>query len=427
MEIGATRTRKTDDRAVNAGKDRPTASRRVAIERLRAALSASPPGPILLTGEHGSGKSWLVDRVIDALDAGRRTVHVALSPALDEADFLGLVGHALGLAAPRAIGLARRAIEQALKDESADGRGWLLVIDDVERSSPTTADAIRALAHRPSEQAGFAGIVLVGATEAIRFLADRRRRGLASMIVDHVHLLPLDFDEALELLGKDGELDQATRGRLQKLHRDARGNARALHTLYARDLFLDARPLGSERASSPSVLAPVPVVPIAEIATRPLPVRPSTAGLEQHEALLPSRPPIRVEEDLVEVGWEGEIDSGDEPIVSVTQPAPTRDEMERTPNREEPIEDPYASIQAWTEWSRNQELTAPEHPAPSTRQVSPVDDTWGQEEPSAVEVEGADPVGSAPEPARTARGSHRAETRHDIPPYSRLFGAPRRP
>src|SRR5690348_11356044 len=82
-------------------------SRRRALEQLRAANEGSPSGPVLITGEPGAGKTWLARRFAEGLPAGRRSVEVEITSALDGLEMLRLVGDGLGLEMPDRLGAAR--------------------------------------------------------------------------------------------------------------------------------------------------------------------------------------------------------------------------------------------------------------------------------------------------------------------------------
>ncbi len=422
MESGFKGIGMRNDLARSAGCDWATSSRRAAVDRLRVLLEKVPAGLILVTGEPGSGKTWLVERAIETIGAGPRTVRVALSSSLDEAGFLYLVAQGLGLAAPLAIGPARHAIARTLHEESAEGRGWLLVVEDVDRASETVAEALRALAHGLDGQAEFAGIVLVGSTDTIRFLAERTRRRLGAMVAHHVHLGPLDFDEAVEILAPGLELDAATRARLQRLHRDSRGNARLLRRLHDRVPLVEDRSADIEKPADHRAIASPPAHEAdSHLTPRRTPAATTLMASDPTESLLPTRPPIRVEEGLIEVGWEGDDEPDeDEPSQPPSRPVPARHEPTKPISREEPIEDQYAAIQAWTEWSRNREPVAPNRPRAEPEPISQGDDPLAP-------TEDPDPVDSEPESPPSPRGNHRAEAQHEFPPYSRLFGVPRRP
>ena len=81
-------------------------SRRRALERLWAAFRGGLCSPVLITGEPGAGKSWLVRRFAEGLPAGWGTAEVEMTSALDGLETLRLVGDHLGLEMPDRLGAA---------------------------------------------------------------------------------------------------------------------------------------------------------------------------------------------------------------------------------------------------------------------------------------------------------------------------------
>ena len=130
--------------------------------------------------------------------------------------------------------------------------------------------------------------------------------------------------------------------------------------------------------------------------------------------MIPARPPIRLEDGLVEVGWEGDLEA--EPtrpespaIEGETAGAP----FETDPN-EELVEDRYAALQAWAEWSRNRERSPLRR---SSRRPTPT-----RTRPSRVPIpDHTRPSGRGRMRAPSPSPSVRAETPHDFAPYSQLF------
>jgi general secretion pathway protein A len=130
--------------------------------------------------------------------------------------------------------------------------------------------------------------------------------------------------------------------------------------------------------------------------------------------LIPTKPPIRLEEGLVEVGWDGDLeaellhaegsgtDRVDAPAV-VTDP------------QVEQVEDRYAALQAWAEWSRNRERSLDPDSAAAI--------SGTLDEP----IRGAEtPPGEGPEPtsessSAASPASIRVESPRDSAPYSQLF------
>ena len=197
-------------------------SRRHALQRLRAAANQGQAGPVVVTGEPGAGKTWLLRKMVESLPAGWRSANVDLASAMDAVEFLRLIGHSLGVTIPNPLGQARLSLQSTLQDEATDGRSWLLIIDEAHRGSAEIWDEIHAIRNQLGLKTGFAALFVLGQTELWRNMANRRFNGFATSIQADLHLMPLDLDEARELLsfslrGRIGE-EQL----LEELHRDAR-------------------------------------------------------------------------------------------------------------------------------------------------------------------------------------------------------------
>ncbi len=96
-------------------------SRRRALQRLRAAVNQGQAGPVLITGEPGAGKTWLLRKMVESLPTGWRSANVDLASAMDAVEFLRLIGHSLGVTIPNRLGQARLSLQSTLQDESTDG------------------------------------------------------------------------------------------------------------------------------------------------------------------------------------------------------------------------------------------------------------------------------------------------------------------
>jgi general secretion pathway protein A len=159
-----------------------------------------------------------------------------------------------------------------------------------------------------------------------------------------------------------------------------------------------------DRKDKLQVVAP-PIVSAPEVVTR-----------SQAPSLITSRPPIRIEEGLVEVGWEGDMESEFGPTdmaVSGSEAVSSGD----PPLNEEPIEDRYAELQAWTEWSKSQECVA--LPSDGSQVSFPPDTHEPSQGPAASPLEPPREL-RQPSPA-TAPPGVRAEPQQEFAPYSQLF------
>jgi type II secretory pathway predicted ATPase ExeA len=409
------------------------ASRLRALERMRAAVETGRSGAILVTGESGAGKTWLVGRLAALLPAPWRRAQIDLTSAMSALDLLHLIGHSLGVPTTKGLGQARALLHSVLQDESADGRRWLLVVDEAHRALPLVWEELQVIVNRLGRRDGFGALVVIGDTELARLLAMRDLGGFAASLSDHLHLLPLDLDEARELLEFPRRGDDRGELALEELHRDAGGNPRALLRLAERlpeswrnptiDVDRQSRrqdPYATRRHTNIATTSwgqvqtddredeiPIPTPPIVasrEVGTRsPAP------------SLIPSRPPIRIEEGLVEVGWEGDLDTELEPADQVAADLETGLTGDPTLN-EEPIEDRYAELQARTERTKS-------HGRIDLSDASRLAQTSDTHEPAPrSDAPPAEPPRESRQPApATAPPGVRAEPQQEFAPYSQLF------
>jgi type II secretory pathway predicted ATPase ExeA len=422
--LNADRSRQND-----AGDFLPAvASRRQALDRLHAATGALPPGPSLVTGEPGAGKTWLARRFRRDLPGCWRASSVDLTRAMNALDFLRLIAHPLGATASKRLGVARLRLREMLEDEAADGRPWLLVIDEAQRGAPALWDEIQAIVNQLGQPGGFAAVAVVGQTELARALVSRRLRAFASSLRAHVHLRPLDLDETSELLSCTEYTDAVSRRAIELVHRDAGGNPRLLLRLAelrpgpwrtTRDSPSNGdcavftapgwQPRAAVATATDEALETTEAARVAERA-----VEAATGAGSVASALIPSKPPIRDEDGLVEVGWDGDLDAE----LGATDGADSRFEaIPATDSNfdEELIEDRYADLQAWEEQKQNAAVLEDVAPAPPPP-VVPSDDCGETGLAPAPNT----PAGFEPA-ATTARPGVRAEGQHEIPPSSQLF------
>ena len=352
-------------------------SRRGALAACRDALGS---GPVLLTGAAGVGKTWL-GRLLAAEDGHRRWVCVDAAPGMTAEDFLRAFAAAIGAdAPPGSAGTVRLAVREALRAAALDGATVALVLDEAHLPTDDVLEEVRLLANRLGRDDGPAALVVSGQTLLARRLDARSLDALESRLAARVHLLPLDLDEAAALLESRGASISRDRNRLETLHRDSAGNPSRL--------LRHAIRLGGDASGSAAAL----------------PVTPTPSIVAGSEPMIPVKPPLRVEEGLIEVGWdaedeaEGELDPRGfvEPVAGFPE-VPSDDD--------EPIEDHYAALQAWGEWARNQGRT---------------DDKATTIDADPSEDDGDEPSVSVRSPLGTEPGLW-VEGRQAFGPYSQLF------
>jgi type II secretory pathway predicted ATPase ExeA len=445
VTVGARRERwSTMDQDQGPGtelSDRPrgdsplaVSSRRRALDRLQAAVEGGHARPILITGEPGAGKSWLAHQLTYLLPSCWKWARVDLTRAMTALDFLQLIGHSLGVTTAEGLGNARTRLNSILHDDDVDGRRWLLVVDEAHRAAPVVWDELQALVNQSGRPGGFAALFVLGDTELLRALATREFGGFASRLCVHLHLPPLDLDEARELLALTGQDHIAADRILEELHRDSRGNPGVLLRLARRRpapwrVISDLSPDRTSRDGDPAW----PGFPATRTRTSNRPDQPEDLEVAQPASasrlatahsdhlqtrtppLVPAKPPIRVEDGLVEVGWDGDLESeaGESEETTTSSEARLADDSSFN---EELIEDRYAALQAWSEWTESQKRTASRGVATesSTMNRSGEPSSFGDAPP----VEPSGPV--VPASASTPPGI-RVEPQHEFAPYSQLF------
>ena len=200
-------------------------SRRRALDRLRAAVEPGGHVPILITGEPGAGKTWLSEQLARSCHPQWRSCRVDLTRAMNALDFLQLIGHSLGMPAGEGLGAARHGCNRSFT--TTNGRRPALAAD--RRRSPSRLP--RCLGRDPGQWSinrvgpgGFAALVVLGDTDWSCCSARGDFGGFALLPGVHLHLPPLDLDEARSYWHFTGQAHDRGRVGLEDLHRDARGN-----------------------------------------------------------------------------------------------------------------------------------------------------------------------------------------------------------
>ena len=379
-------------------------SRQFLVDHCRASLEV---GPVLLTGDAGIGKTWVLNRLIRQSSLVR-LISVDLTPNDGPSDFYRHLARGLGLAATGHRGPDRLDIAELLTDRSADGERFALAIDEAQNISSAVWEEVRVLLNRFGAVDGFAQIILIGQTELVRQFATRSLRAIESRLTAHIHLRPIEISEAREWLRRFKPDLNLLEAELESLHRDAGGNPSRLIRQAAAYMTRKS----CEVAVAPLVEAKTLVVvpsetdldnslPTAMSAVHPLMVPPLTGS---------DRPPLFVEENSIEVGW-----SAEESESSAYDQISDSDETDRSlpiasgaESSEQAVHDHYAALQAWREWTSNQE-----------KQVGPVksDRDLADEIDEAAAVEAAD---HAENDARE-RNSIRSEGHQHFAPFGQLF------
>ena len=365
--------------AAGSAEDMVLPSRNLALVGIRSALEEGR-GPLLLTGEAGVGKTWLAERLYAGMPAEWRWLVVNVSPALDPFDLYSMILNGFGAIAARHLAEAQGLLADTLRDAAADGWRWGLTLDEAHNASPEVYEEIRLLSNALGRDSGFAGILLVGQTPMVRTLATRSMRALEARLAARVHLRPLDVDEFAAWVMSLPGVRVLHEADLEFLHRAVRGNPGRFLREVAPKLAMPASiPATPVRESLPPTAAPPAVEPAPPSEERPWDVPP----------VVPSKPPLQVADEMIEVGWDASTE--------LTPALKSSGDNALAPS-EERVDDHYAALQAWNEWAQSQ-----------------------GREPDADPAESDLPDASTAELPEGHGTNVRAESEHDFAPYSQLF------
>jgi type II secretory pathway predicted ATPase ExeA len=372
-------------------------TRAEAIDRLRRAAEGFG-GPILLTGEPGSGKTWLVDRWTQNGSTISEWAKVDLSPGMAISTFYQAIARELKLKRSTDWGDLRARIADRLRESTDEGRSIGLVVDEAQLVSEDLAEEIRILTNRSGKDDGFAAVLILGQTALARRVRQASFASLYERLVDRVKLGAVDFDEARMFLAYSFPEYDWRRDEIDALHRESGGNPRRLFRLALVRASLSAKnrsgrgetkaPLRVEKEQKNNTSKPrfINEESLPHISNSVDDSFVSFAGdgsmgaFSDGPLLGPIAPPLREEEGLIEVGWneqdlefEGDIKPGrtdfgigsDSDAIDRARAgsASVRDSdrfysaletTEESPSGVEAVDDHYAALQAWNEWARVQ-------------------------------------------------------------------------
>ena len=366
----------------------------------RACLEGMGSGPVLLTGAAGVGKTWLA-RLL-AASTQFAWISLDVGPGMTAADLVRGALRGLGRRPESDEASPRFALAEALAERSADGRPVALVVDEAHGAGEDVLEEVRLQSNRLGRSEGFAAIVIVGQTPLARRLETRALEGLESRLAARIHLLPLDEREAREWLGRRPEGRGLSADQIEDLCRESGGIPARLDRLISRIGAASPPRSARERMVDEGIAAPISL---------------ATAG-----PILPPKPPLLVEEGMIEVGWdldpELSADGDEDEFAADLDP-------EAEPE-DEPIADHYAALQAWSEWVKNQGRASVSGDSPEPFAEDEADDSSRDEEreDSDLEMEAEDEIDCESSPLEDLPGV-RVEGAHEFGPYGQLFARAR--
>ncbi len=222
----------------------------------------SRKGILLLTGEVGSGKTTIVNLILDRLHRMQVTTGFVFNATENTAEFLELVLIDLGIDYPAGASRVQMLtrLNHFLLDRSRKGHITALIIDEAQNLSPQVLEEVRLLTNLETSTEKLLQVVLSGQPELVHKLVQPRLRQLTQRIAIHERLSPLTREQAREYIlrrlavaGADGNKPIFDEDALEKIYVNSRGIPRLVNMLCEHSLmhgFVDERlPVSADTVS----------------------------------------------------------------------------------------------------------------------------------------------------------------------------------
>jgi general secretion pathway protein A len=199
-------------------------------------------GFLLLTGDVGTGKTTLINTLVNSLDPQTIVVNVS-DPRLDKLDFFKLVGHSLGLDTRLRTKFDFITIfSDFLHQSYHSGKRVLLIIDEAHKLSLDSLEEIRLLSNIERQDTKLLNIFFVGQDEFNDTITRPECRALRQRVTIVHHIKPLDEKETSQYIKHRLRVAGAQRGlfsdrALKEVYRFSKGYPRLINILCDRALL----------------------------------------------------------------------------------------------------------------------------------------------------------------------------------------------
>jgi general secretion pathway protein A len=199
-------------------------------------------GFLLLTGDVGTGKTTLINALVNSLDSDTYVINVT-DPRLDKLDFFKLVGHSLGLDAKvRTKFDFITSFANFLHRAHEDKKRVLLIIDEAQKLSLDSLEEIRLLSNIERQDTKLLNIFFIGQDEFNDTITRPECRALRQRVTIVHHMEPLNEKETVEYVKYRLRVAGAQRviftdRALKEIYRFSRGYPRLINIICDRALL----------------------------------------------------------------------------------------------------------------------------------------------------------------------------------------------
>ncbi|MEN6490130.1 MAG: AAA family ATPase [Smithella sp.] len=171
-----------------------------ALSHLKYAIREGK-GFSVITGEAGTGKTTLVNLMLNTVEAQIRTSYI-FNPVLDQPDFLNYICDDLGIKSEgmKSRGQSLTALHNFLLDCFAKDEKVFLIIDEAQSLKPDLLQEVRLLTNLETSKKKLLHVILLGQPELNKTLDEPRFRPLKQRITVRYYLPPLNRLETLRYI-----------------------------------------------------------------------------------------------------------------------------------------------------------------------------------------------------------------------------------
>jgi general secretion pathway protein A len=195
-------------------------------------------GFIVITGEVGTGKTTVLNALLQKLDSKVQTAFI-FNTALSVEDFFGYLFEELDLelVEPFRKGAALRRLNEYLIERLRNGQQTLLMVDEAQNLSDAMLEEVRMLSNLETPQSKLLQIILVGQPELAARLERPELRQLRQRVELRHTISPLDERETMAyvqerlLIAGHAKGDLFTRLALRRVYHHSRGIPRVINVL----------------------------------------------------------------------------------------------------------------------------------------------------------------------------------------------------